>query len=94
MYELYHTVHSLIDSGKWTVPERSGSVFPPSAYISINVLPGNRAILFGGANINEQKQILRKNDVFIMCYTSKSVVSYLESFIIIFLLIFVKLFTI
>ena len=68
---------SLADSAKWIVPERSGSVFPPSAYFSIDILPDNRAIVLGGTTVNDQKKTVCTNDVYTISYTSNSVVSQL-----------------
>ena len=62
------------DTGKWIVPLKSGCVFPPSAHFSINKLPGNRAILFGGVTMIDG-MIHFSNDVFIISFTNKSVVS-------------------
>ena len=53
---------------------KSGCVFPPSCFFSINVLPGNRAILFGGITIVDQ-EIHRSNDIFIVFFTNNTVVS-------------------
>ncbi len=61
-------------TGKWTVPLKSGCVFPPSTAFSINKLPGNRAILFGGVTVIDGL-IHRSNDVFIISFTNKTVVS-------------------
>ena len=59
--------------GKWTVPNRSGSVFPPSAF-SIDVVPGsNTAIIYGGVCIKDQKRTCT-SDIFIMSYTKNTVV--------------------
>ena len=61
--------------GKWTVPNRSGSVFPPSAGFSIDVVPGsNTAIIYGGRCVKDQKRTCT-NDTFIMSYTKNTVVS-------------------
>ena len=61
--------------GKWTVPNRSGSVFPTSAGFSIHVVPeSNTAIIYGGSCVKNQKRT-RTSDTFIMSCTKNTVVS-------------------
>ena len=61
---------SYLNTGKWTVPERSGSIFPPCTGFTINTISGNRAIVFGGVCVTN-----KPSDVYIMSFTNKSVVS-------------------
>ena len=53
---------------------KSGCVFTPSTGFSINILPGNRAIVFGGITVIDQK-FHRSNDIFIVSFTNNTVVS-------------------
>ncbi len=50
---------------KWTVPKKSGHLFPPSAAFSIDIVPGsNTAIIYGGVCVEDYKRV-RTSDIFI-----------------------------
>ena len=60
----------------WTIPKVTGHKFPPCAGFTINVLSGNKAVLFGGVCTDDKKQRQLTSDVFILSVTENSVVSY------------------
>ena len=60
----------------WTVPTVTGTRPPPSAYFTLNALPGiNRSIIFGGV-VFDNTGFYRTNDVYLITYTKDLVVSY------------------
>lgn len=67
----------LLFSGGWTIQVVTGSAFPPLTGFSIDTLPGNRAIIFGGESVNEHNKLVHhlSNDVFILSYMNNFVVS-------------------
>lgn len=83
---IMHIWLSFLFTGKWTIPVRSGCTFPPSAYFSINTVPGSdrTAIIFGGMYVENrygtnEDEVCQSNSVFILKYTNYSVVSYNNS---------------
>ena len=60
----------------WTIPKVTGHKFPPCSGFTINVLSGNKAVLFGGVCTDDKKQRQLTSDVFILSVTENSVVSY------------------
>ena len=63
-------------AGKWTIPVRTGDYFPPYNSFSLNPLPGNKAILFGGVAVDIWGQRSYSQNVFIISFANKCVVSY------------------
>ena len=47
---MYH----VFPSGEWTVPVVTDTRPPPCADYTLNSLPGNRGVMFGGMTINEK----------------------------------------
>ena len=69
-----HDFYVILLLGEWTVPNRSGSVFPPTGGFSIDVIPGsNTAIIYGGDCARNEKRT-RTSDIFIMSCTKNSAV--------------------
>ena len=59
----------------WTIPKVTGHKFPPCAGFTINVLSGNKAVLFGGVCTDDKEQGQLTSDVFILSVAKNSVVS-------------------
>ena len=70
-YIIRYHVFSL---GQWKVPIITGNRPPPCAGFSIHTLPGNRAVIFGGATIDETG-IHRVNDLFMLSFSQNAIVS-------------------
>ena len=60
--------YNILYIGKWSVPIISGQRPPPLYEFTLNKLPHNRGIMFGGVPLN--------NDVFIIELTNDTVVRY------------------
>ena len=54
---------------------KTGDKFPPCSGFTINTLPGNKAVLFGGRLIDEKGQGHATDSVFIISFTDICVVS-------------------
>ena len=72
----YIVIISCISSGQWIVPVITGTRSPPLAYSTINTLPGNRGVMFGGVTINERNCYYRINDLYLFHYSRNTIVSY------------------
>ena len=78
MYNVYYIIiyctlitnnnYNILYIGKWSVPIISGQCPPPCHGFTLNKLPHNRGIMFGGFPLN--------NDVFIIELTNDTVVRY------------------
>ena len=78
MYNVYYIImycilitnnnYNILCIGKWSVPIISGQRPPPCERFTLNKLPHNRGIMFGGDPLN--------NDVFIIELTNDTVVRY------------------
>ena len=69
----YFILYYLI--GKWTVPVKTGDKFPSCSGFTIDPLPGNKAVLFGGDVIDEKGKKHTTGRVFIISFTDSCVVS-------------------
>ena len=54
---------------------KTGDKFLPCCGFTINTLPGNKAVLFGGGSIDEKGQKDTTDSVFIISFTDSCVVS-------------------
>ena len=54
----YIIMTSCISSGKWIVPVITGTRPPPTVYYTMNTLPDNGGVIFGGTTINETVYIV------------------------------------
>ena len=70
----YIIMISCISSGQWKVPIITGNRPPPLAYFTINTLPGNRSVMFGGRTIDETG-LHRVNDLFLLLFSQNTIVS-------------------
>ena len=59
--------------GQWSVPIISGQCPPPCVDFTLNELPHNRGIMFGGSGV------VRYNDIYIIKLTKDTVVSNLDT---------------
>ena len=59
---------SCISSGKWIVPVITGTHPPLTVYYTMNTLPGNEGVIFGGTTINET-DVHCEDDLFIFTYS-------------------------
>ena len=50
--------------GRWKIPIITGNRPPPCAWFSLNALPGNRGVIFGGTTVNKFGKN-RVNDLFL-----------------------------
>ena len=64
----------MISSGQWKVPIIKGNRPPPCAGFSINTLPGNRGVIFGGSTIDETG-FHRVNHLFLLSFSQNTIVS-------------------
>ena len=71
MYYTSNNYNIILFIGKWSVPIISGQRPPPCAYFTLNKLPHNRGIMFGGDGGGTTY-----NDVYIIELTSDTVVRY------------------
>ena len=59
----------MFSSGQWILPIITGTRPPPCAFFTMNALPGNRGVIFGGLTINEKNRFYRINDLYVFqCY--------------------------
>ena len=75
IFILHHNY--LLSSGQWNIPVITGSRPPPCAYFTINALPDNKGVIFGGTTINERKSYYCTNDLFLFTCSQNTIVSYL-----------------
>ena len=61
-------------SGQWKVPIITGNRPPPCADFTINTLPGNKGVMFGGFTIDETA-LRRVNDIFLLSFSQNTIVS-------------------
>ena len=54
---------------------KTGDKLPPYSGFTIDPLPGNKAVLFGGSFVNEKGQNHARGSVFIISFTDSCVVS-------------------
>ena len=72
----FHPISICISSGEWKSPRITGDRPPTAcAYFSINSLPENKGIMFGGLTINETGVFNRVNDLFLLSFPQDVVVS-------------------
>ena len=74
MYDVYYIIiycYNLLFIGKWSVPIISGQRPPPCSDFTLNKLPHNRGIMFGGDG-----NLTWYNDIYIIELTSDTVVRY------------------
>ena len=64
----YIIMTSCISSGKWIVPVITGTRPPPTVYYTMNTLPDNGGVIFGGTTINETG-VHCVDDLFIFTYS-------------------------
>ena len=57
----YYNLH--LSSGQWEVPVITGTRPPPLTHFSLNTLPGNRGVIFGGTTVDETGKH-RVNDLY------------------------------
>ena len=69
--------------GQWKTPIITGDRPPPCAYFSIDALPDNRGIIFGGVTIKLGTDVFnRVNDLFLLSFPQDVIVSCLVLLII------------
>ena len=61
-------------AGQWNVPIITGNRPQPCSLFSINTLPGNRGVMFGGFTIDETG-FRRVNDLFLLSFSQNTIVS-------------------
>ena len=61
-------------SGQWKVPIITGNRPPPCAAFSIDTLPGNSGVIFGGVT-NDETGLHRVSDVFLLSFSQNTIVS-------------------
>ena len=65
-----------ISSAKWKTPIMKGDRPPPCAYFTINALPDNKGIMFGGVTIKMGTRTLtRVSDMFLLNISQDMIVS-------------------
>ena len=69
-------------SGQWKVPVIIGNRPPPLIGFTINAIPGNRGIIFGGTTIDETGTH-DISDVFLMTCSQNTIVSWRYSILLI-----------
>ena len=73
-YVLHHNDIKYFLSGRWKVPVITGNRPPPCSDFSIDTLPGNRSVMFGGCTIDETGVRL-VNDSFLLSFSQNTIVS-------------------
>ena len=63
-----------ISSGQWIVPIITGNRPQPFSHFSINTLPGNKSVIFGGGTVDETG-FHRVNDLFFLSFSENGIVS-------------------
>ena len=70
----YIIIYCVLSSGQWKVPIITGNRPPPSSSFSIDTLPGNKGVMFGGFTIDETG-FHRVNDLFVLSFSQNIIVS-------------------
>ena len=71
-YILLH--NDIFSSGQWKIPLITGNRPPQCAYFSLNALPGNRGVIFGGTTVDETGKH-RVNDLYLVTCFQDTIVS-------------------
>ena len=71
----YIIMINVFSSGQWKVPIITGNRPSPCSGFSINTLPGNRSVIFGGYTFDETR-FRRVNDLFLLSFSQNAIVSY------------------
>ena len=74
-YVLHHNgIYHVFSSGQWKVPIITGNRPPPCVDFTINTLPDNKSVMFGGFTI-DTTGYCRVNDLFLLSFSQTTIVS-------------------
>ena len=71
---VYNKSMILFSPGQWKVPFITGDRPSPCAYFTMNILPGNRCVMFGGTIIDHE-DFHRVSDVYLLSCSLDTIVS-------------------
>ena len=71
----YIIMYHVYSSGQWNIPVITGTRPPPCAHFTMNTLPANRGVMFGGVTISEGNNFHCVNDLYLFQYSDNTIVS-------------------